>query len=78
MEENNKNKKYPNEGDKWLKKNMFGRLEPVDEQCDNETCNCAFDECLYEEYLWEEYYMYQAYKKNMLAAQRKKNEEGDQ
>ena len=76
MEEKNIDKKYPFEGNKWLKKNKYGKLEDIEEQCNNETCNCSGNNCLFEELLWEEHYMYQAYKKNLLAAQSKKKEEG--
>ena len=69
----NKKDDFPREEDKWLTKNMFGRLEPLDEQCSGETCECASDQCLLDDYMWEELYQYQAYRQNLLKAKRKKN-----
>ena len=42
----NKKDDFPREEDKWLTKNMFGRLEPLDQQCSGGTCECASDQCL--------------------------------
>ena len=69
----NKKDDLPREEDKWLTKNRFGRLEPLDEQCGGETCECASDQCLLDDYMWEELYQYQAYRQNLLKAKRKKN-----
>ena len=77
MEENTVNKKYPFDGNKWYKKNKYGTLEDLGDQCENETCNCIKTHCLFEQYLWEEHYMFQGYKKNMLDGKQKKDEEGE-
>ena len=57
MEENNNNKKYPFEGNKWLKKNKYGKLEDIEDQCQNKTCTCSENECKYNDALWEEHYI---------------------
>ena len=69
----NKKDDFTREEDKWLTKNKFGRLEPLDEQCKGETCACAADECLMDEHFFRELNFYNAYKKKMREVQRKKN-----
>jgi hypothetical protein len=64
-------------GKMWYPKNKFGVEELLDDQCQNKTCTCSENECKYDNALWEEHYMYQAYRRNLIAAGSKKKEEGD-
>ena len=60
----------------WYAKNKYGVEELLDEQCGNK-CTCSENQCQYDDVLWEMHYMYQAYRRNLLAAQRKKKQEGE-